>query len=337
MVLTASGALAPINLAKFALSSHAAGVALTMAKFTDPKTSLVKQWERYFRQECGNGDLLGLDITCVVDDEKVQVVVEAASYLKTFRLKPVIEHLNGAMAGLGWFVYDAVSKIASHRYPMYHIRDLGSFCEMLWHNGHTKDADLAAELKLMDGLSSNTNMKKMRELYQFPWPSDIDADVDGHKWMLDGSQRSPKTASHKEAQAFVKANAAAPDLVAVVKSSLALLEHVQDAENSLANAPQEELFEGDGDGDGEYCGDDYQPNRIGGSCVVVWDKATLMYEAMNHYEELELNGGEATTTHFVFRADASSDAHLETTVKRLQSLVRHHALAGRLLQHFPKE
>ena len=341
LVLTSSGTVAPLHIAAFALEGHAQGVDLPRGKFTDPRNSLLKQWEQYIKRECGSDDPVNLNVEVVVEEDRLRVLVSAAHQLNIFRLKPIIERINAIDQRVGWFVYDAVCKASHEGYPIYQIADCADFAQMLWHQEATTDEELAREICSNEG--TRASMKKLRETYTFPWPSDLAAAVDGHEWMLNRYSYSPKLGrmtrvakepkigTLKQAAAFAKSNVAA-DLKKVVAAAIDLVKEVNRKDNTMSTIGR--VSPDDVDACNIY--DDTHVNSYGASCIVVWDSSDVMVEALEHWETSEMENGESTEVHLVLKADVTCKEQYATVAQQLKDLIRHHTCVSRLLKQFPQ-
>lgn len=294
----------------------------------------MKQWQRLIEEEGGKENELGLDISIAVDDQRVQVTVEPQSNLETFRLKPVIEALNTAKPGLGWYVYQATAAIGANGFPIYHVSYMGDIAAMAWHGGSQTDKDLIAEIRAMEGLEDPSD-EEVREHHPYPFPSDVDAEVGQHRWMLrrPGATKEPRPASQSAAERFAKGRKSDPELKAVVQAAVDFMVYAEATRGVLTD--EGSVDEDDRD-EVERCYYHYEPSKIGGSCFVVWDEARMFHEAVYHYEEMELNAGEATLTHFTFKARFDDAEEVRRIVTQLRTLVRYHTLASKLLNHFPR-
>jgi len=338
----------PAILASFALRGHAMGVPLPSGRFTDPGKTVASQWQAYIAGQCGQHNDLALDLEVCTDETGLRVVVSTSSNLNVFRLKPVIEQLNAVSKGMGWFVVDAIYAIEKHGYPLYLPSTMGDYACYLWHQGCTTDKEFARELRHQQDNPKRWSLEKLKEHHDQPWPSDLDAAVEGHTWLLkryyhDGvreSQRAPgwrKPAipSRAEVLALLGKRDVDPLARAVLKAADDLLVEVECEAHPLADVgglSSEELQAEFG-----WHGDEENVDILGATGIVVWDDPDTLLEALEHWEEYQMQGGDATTTVMVIRAKAGSDQQMATTVNQLKALVRRHALASRLLSFFKKE
>lgn len=317
-------------MAAFALTADAMGVPLPKGKFTDPKNSIEKQWRNYVAATCGATDPLNLSIYCEVKHDRLIVTVSATNRIPIIRLKPMIEKLNEAQPGLGWFVYDVIAAIT--KYPILRVRDIGDMAQMIWYYGADTDAAVAEEIKANDDSLDEMSLDELKESQQFAWPSDLVESVSGHAWMLgfhsDGQRRDKRTrpASADGARRFLKRRGAAPELMAIVSDALALSSELGRTDTAMCNAG---LATDDLD---EY---DESATSIGGACLLVWDDPSLACEVLEHYETSELEGGQATDAHYTFSANPADQVAITGLIQSMKDFVQRHTVVTRMLQHFP--
>jgi PRTRC genetic system protein F len=335
--------LEPIPLASFALQGNALGVPLPAGRFDDPLKTLTQQWSDYIKACCGHS-ILSLGIRIRSGDNEICADIYAEPGIATFRLKPMIEQLNAAKAGMGWFVHDAVKAIGDQRIPIYlpsTMLDLGDY---LWFQDCSTDAEFASRIREEEGGKKRT-LAQLKEEYSHPWPSDLDAAVDGHTWMLGRHYwpehqakrpkgwRKPRVPSKAEAKAFAARADVPEELRRVVADAIGLLEDAKKKSHPLADIGhlnEDELAELYGHYD-EYIG------RIGAMCFVAWDDPEILHEAVSHFEELEMQSSESCEVHFVIRAPHGDEAATDKAVKQLKAVVQRFALASKLLSHFNLE
>lgn len=331
-VLKIGETLAPQHMAAFALKADAMGVPLPKGKFASPKHSIEKQWRNFIAATCGSSDPLKLSIDCEVTEASLTVTVSVESYIATIRLKPVIEQLNLAQPGLGWFVYDAVAAIT--RYPIVRVRDIGDMAQMIWYNGTDTDKALADELRAMDfdpdePDSGDLSIDELKNRHAFAWPSDLAETVDGHAWMLGyysrGHRRTKLTrpTSARNVRRFLLRSEAPSELKSIVAHALALSTEMSRKDGALYDAcrPSE--------------GYEEDAHPIGGACLLVWDDPAAAFEVLEHYEQYELECGNATDVHHTFSADPANDVEIARLVQSIKEFVHRHAAVTRVLQHFP--
>ncbi len=328
-VLSNVEALAPRNAAKLALCSSSLGLELPHGRFTSPIDSLRKQWKSYIATQGGEANPLKLDVYVLAEEEKLKFIVEATSAIPCFKLKPVVTALNKAQPGLGWFVFDVITLISGTGFPVYQIGDLASFAEYIWHNGACTDDEYLDQLR--EEYPMPVSDEYIRSQHPHAWPSDMEEAVDGHAWMLNryhlrAGNKRPAKATISDARRFTENRRSPRELVSVVRAALQLRRYLKSksaAELTLGRSEEDQEWD-----------EGYAPDRLGASCILVWDKHQVLLDALSHWEEFQMNG-ESTMTHHYFEAPASDDEALADLVSQFKRLVRLYALAGELLRHFP--
>lgn len=342
-LLSTAGAMAPRHLAAFALAAHAHGVPLPSGKFTSPKDTILKQWKRYSNTLCGADDPLAMTMGVEATEDRITVQFSAQSVLTTVRLKPVIERLNKAVPGLGWWVFDVVDRAGNDDFPIYNMREIAGMCSHMWFYDCWSDEDVAEEIRNMDESLDGKSVDEIREQYDHPWPSDVLQSVDGNAWMVGagtfktGKWRSlgpakPKMASLKDVKAFLGSRRST-ELRAVVGDALILHAALEDKSSPL----KEGLTPTAGDLGSYHHDDDERLMRIGATCFVVWDQPNYAWEAASHFESYEMQGGEATDIFYHLKADPTNPTELQKLVTNALEIVHRHSMVSKLLRHFPKE
>lgn len=318
--------------AAFSLEAHASGVALPTGKFTDLKSTLKKQLDGYIKKVCEAGDPMALGVTIELTDEQLNLFVCSSNFIKTLALRPVIEDLNNLKEGLGWFVYDTLDKaLGQDRFPAYKPSFMGCLAEMMWFDPSMTDAEYAQALR--DDYGSEAEGGSDAEVIaEFGFgnggPSRLLSEYGGHAWMLGAHGRSkPKPLSLRTAKRMLKS--AMPERLRELLA--ATLDLQKESQREDSNMRLAEAYEGDSVAMGYG-----PPNPIGSSCILVWDSPELTHELLQHFEESEMNGGEETDVHMVFKADASDAIQVRQLVKSFQDFVARYAAISKVLQFFPK-
>lgn len=331
MVLEPGVSLIPQNTAAFSLEAHASGVRLPAGKFTDTQSTLLKQLKDYVAMTCGKEDPLELGVHVTVDGNEINLYISAVSGIPVFRLRSVIEELNAFHDGLGWYVYDTIAAASADGYRMYLPKDIGNFAEYLWFGDESDDESYAERIREENGLDSSTTLQELRDDYSPVWPSDLVDAFNGNKWMLWGSKFSakkkrmvpvprPKAICAKTARTLLSSGIPKA-LEKVVEQTLSLNAELmkRTALHSKCSLDEEDGFHG---------------SKIGAACIVVWDETTMPLEVLQHYEEMEMNGGEATDLHLKFTANTLDPEQMTLLIQSFKDFVTRHAAISRVLQHF---
>jgi PRTRC genetic system protein F len=328
--LDLGGTLYDQTLAVFALEAHALGVSLPGGKFTTTTNTIAAQWKKYIEAVVGRKSPLALDLAFAVTDKGIAAHVGATRYLNSLRLKPTIEALNEALAGLGWWAYDIVAQSCADRFPIYQIRDYAYFLEENFPCDKFSDQGIVDTFNEMNG--EDLTEDEVREQFQGVWPSDLIKDVDGHRWMLSpgdydyATQRytkakRPRAASLRKAKAFAKGNGPA-ELRAVVKDFIALHQELK-RPKSLMSEGVPDTFD-----------DEEALDAVGASCMLVWDHDSLAMELLQHHEEFVMGCGQSTDVHITFNAKGVEANHLAHLAQTIKDFVTRYAAISKAFSHF---
>lgn len=302
-------------------------------KFTTTHKTIQTQFGKYVEAVCGKASPLALHLSITVKGGNIIATVSSSSDGELLRMKPLIEALNSAREGLGWWAYETASSAKQDRYQIYRPQDLYDFLEGT--NCFTKFSDQGVidEYNEMNG-ESLTTREEVEAEYQFFWPSDLINSVDGHTWLLDAheydedSRKSvpvgikPRIASLADAEQFVGDSTSPSELKDAVADLIALHHELHRTDTRLKNATPADCNE---------C-DDYEPEIYGAACILVWDEAGFALELIQH-NEVHLMEGESTDSWFEFICE-TSQAGIEELVQSIKDLVRRHAAISKAFQHF---
>jgi len=335
--MTRGASVTDVNGAGFALEAHAAGVRLPAGEFTTVKSTLTQQLATYVSKHCDPDEPTKLDFYLSIAEEEISLVLTAQSSLDVVELGSVIERLNGHEQGLGWFVYEIISKAGS-KYPIYNDAALLGLCEMLWFDPGQTDAEFA-EFQLAENGEERDGRSDDEIIERFtagPRPSDARDMFAGNDWMMgthqhqDGRRvqvrKKPQSLSlHKVKQLLQKDMP--HDLRQLVVDALQLRKQVVRKDQRVHGAtpwPEDE--------DGQYRGQPY-----GASCIAVWKWNDFAGELIAHFEECEMNSGESDSDHMHFKAYPDDDESVGDLVKAFKDVVAWHCAVGRVLKHFPRK
>lgn len=327
--------------ATFALQAHALGVRLPEGEFTTLHNTLQRQLDDYVRKHCSAADPTRLNLQLQLEDNEIAFVVSATHNVRTLALKPVIESLNDFADGLGWFVYFAISVAGGSRYPIYQPSDYGCLTEMLWFDPSLTDSEYAefirSEYRLSEEEAAMTDDEVIASHGNYR-PSDLKDAFDGQLWMAnvyrspneaanDPSLTRPKALSRASVRRLLKQDMP-QDQRELIEAALHLQKIVQRKKDVFDGA----LVPSDLDEDEP----DFAGNPYGGACILVWDDADFVHDLIQHYEEMEMNSGEGTEVHLVFKANADCDQQVKKLVKSFKDFVSWHAALAKVLNHFPE-
>ena len=320
--------------AEFSLEANANGICLPEGKFTNLPTTILEQFTKAASEGMAKDDPLSMQVDIAISDDKVEISLLATHSIETIKLGPMLTRLNEASDGLGWFVYQCIEGAAADGFPIYSPSHLMCLMEMLWFEPGLTDAEFAKFLR--DQFQEDEVTKKMTD-EQFiseygpgHTPSDAQKAFGGLAWILrsfspDAVQPTqPHIPNEKAVVRFLKTMPEG-DLKEVVKATLAMKKEV---ERKSSNLKTQRIA---ADEDDDY---GYVPNPYGASCILLWDESDLLHELIQGYEESEMNGGEATEVHMVFRGDPTDQASIVALIQSFKDVVARYKAVGNVLKHF---
>jgi PRTRC genetic system protein F len=325
------------SLARFAQAAERAGVPLPSGDFVTIEQVVSAQWEQFLVSKYPLGTFEGLagSPAIGVSDDTLEVVINSESNLNAFQLKPIVEELEAAALGLGWYVESVLSKATSHGH---HIYDMGMVTYMLdvFHGSMDEYSDqgYAHSLLLEEGERDvpalgqipQETIDRLKEQYNY-WPSDLLTDVGGHKHLLRQGQapgeKVPKVMSDRQAAKWLKANRG-HKLAGAVETAI----HLRKA---LKNDPSRDfVWFGNNDVEDES-------ESMGAMCFLCWEDPQLLFDAVSHFEESQYNGGmavEAFARRVVYLAEAGDEDLQDVAITTVDYFNRW-ALLAKLLSYFP--
>lgn len=324
-------------LANLALEAHAHGVALPGGKFTTIQKTLQAQWNTSIAAACGSHLPLSIHMGFSVSQTALKVQISPTGNLAVLRMKPVVDALNKARKGLGWWVFEAASAATQDRYPIYRVQDAADFLEYNHYAGaHFNDESFIEEYNQSSGGEEDLTREQMEQELNFFWPSDLIKAVDGHTWMLARMEHDPAThkrsplgkkpyiATLNEVQKFLKGRAP-KELKTIVADFLALLHELARPDSLMKDtaAPHHE--------DDDY---EYGAECIGASCALVWNDEDMVLDLIQHHEVEMQEHGEYEEIHIEFKADPSNQVSVSRLVQSIKDFVTRHAAIGKALSHF---
>lgn len=335
LTMTRGASATDVNGASLALDAHALGVRIPDGEFTTVKDTLTKQLAAFVSKQIDPAEPVDLDFHLSIAEEEINLVLAAQSSLDVLILGPLIERLNEHVQGLGWFVYEIISR-AGLKYPVYNDAMLLQLCEMLWFDPDQTDADFAEYLleengEERDGRSDDEIIESLTAGYR---PSDALDMIGGHAWMMGTHcfrngvsvevRKRPRSLPLREVNRLLQSDMP-QDLRDVVIDTLKLRKQVVRKNQKVHTAypfPQEE--------------DGWHGQPYGASCIAVWQWTDFAQEVVNHFEECEMNAGESNEIHMHFRAYPDDEESIEELIRSFKDVVAWHSAIGRVLKHFPK-
>jgi PRTRC genetic system protein F len=314
-------------LSRFAVAAAAEGVKLPAGDFRSIEQVVQAQWQQYVNSYADGtfGGLAGLPAV-EVTDEKLTVVIESRSTLNAYQLKPVVEALEKSQAGLGWFVEAVISSASYFGHELYTMGFVAYMLDNLHWNvdEHTDDAYARAMLmeegsEPPEGPIPPETMDRLRQDYNY-WPSTVLAEVDGHGHLLSWGRKPKTTLKPAQARRW-------------------LAHHPRHKHAKAVNlALQVQAMFSRAKRDFTWCFEDDDIETIGALAFVAWDSPRLLFEAVNHHEECQYQGGQAVEAFARCQVKTNSetiDADLRHLARATVNYMRRWALLEALLSQFP--
>ncbi|TWO71491.1 PRTRC system protein F [Caenimonas sedimenti] len=335
------------SLARFAQASEKIGVPLPSGTFTSIEQMLEAQWSGYATSVFAHlsEELAPAKPYVTVRDDRLEVAIGACSGLSVYRLKPVIEALEAAEPGIGWFVHSVLDKCRVHGHEIYDLAlagyvfyghiDMHEFTDeayaraLLWEEGVEPPED---------GPLPPDQIEEMRGNYGM-WPSDTIADAGGFKHLYGyvavetgpksargETDRRPKVASDTKVRQWLRANGGhqlqpAVDVALRLKTALAM-----DKDRAFVwHSPRD-----------PYQGEDWDP--MGALALLTWDDPGLLIEAVEHHEQNLMNGGQAIEAFARTSLPLSAATRLTKLVdlaSDTKQYLQRWSLLAELLSHLP--
>jgi PRTRC genetic system protein F len=321
-------------IARLALEAHAAGVCIPEGEFTTPEDTLKKQWTNYVNSAVGEHSSLYMHMQVHAATDNITVGFEPPGNIEIFRMKPLVEELNAACRGLGWWVVDVAFSACQDRYQIYTPVVVADYLEMNVPGNSFADSDVVANFNEWEG--TDLTQAQIQESNEFFWPSDLIKSVGDHAWMLKRTLYDPKTgrfnpigkkpyvASLSKARAFAK-NSTDPRLKQAVADFILLHEELARKDSLMREVEPSSNF---------YASEDYDPECIGAAAGLVWDSPELSLEIIEHHEQDLQNSGEYTETHFVFSASPNDPSSICRLVNSIKDFALRHGAISKAYSHF---
>lgn len=329
-------------LARFSKAATAVGIALPEGDFLNIEEVVKAQWlqhlQRSYPADAFRG-AVGLPVIRVTDD-RLQVVIGAASNLDVYQLKPVVTALEAMQAGLGWYVHSVLDMATHHAHEMYGMAQVPYMLHAALYDLEEFSDEAYARSLIMDqgdyppeGPIPQETMEQLRQDYGY-WPSDLLKDVDGHAHLLGGpsapGSKPPKRLTIRQARNWLRGNPGASH-AEVVQAALDL--------ETACKRDADRTFLWHGSRVMSHDAYDEDEDPMGAMCFIAWEDPELLMEAVSHFEQNQYNGGQAVeafarTTLFL-EDNQTTDADLRKVAKATADYFNRWALLSRLLSHFP--
>lgn len=322
------------TLSLFARAAQAEGVPLPEGAFRTIEEVVQAQWGQYVEHVFAPNtfNLLPGSPEIRVTDGHLEVIVNADSRLNLFVLKPLVESLEVSMRGIGWFVNDVVAKAGSYGHQIYDMSCVSYFIETFhWQMDQFTDEEYARCMlqdqgqDVPDGPIASEVMDQLREEYNF-WPSQILAEVDGYAHLLHVSAPDavpkPRSPGIGAIERWVERNRQ-HEYATAVADALALDRALRLARRDFVwNKPE----------------DHDHVDLIGALGFIAWDSPSMLFEAVQHFEQSAYNGGEAVEAFARSRValnERTTDRDLRALACGTVQYLNRWVLLEKLLSNFP--
>lgn len=317
--------------AGFALQAHADGVCLPGGRFTTISEAIKKQWHGWI-QDSLKDHVSPLNMCMLIHgtDETITVTISVPGNLEILKMKPLVEALNDAHPGLGWWAAELAHNAKRDNYPIYTLEGIADFfCSD--NSTDFTDKDFAEALNEREG--EKKSFEERRASHDGHWPSDLIEAADGHSWLfrqrryVEKTKKSiaigkkPRIATNDDAKAFLSRKDLDHSLIAPVQAFLALNEELSRKDSNLV-----------GCSNGEES--DYEPEKLGASCLLVWNDSDLPFEVIGHYEKYLQDTGEYSEVDIAFSADALSEQDLAKLTQSIKDFVARHCAISKAFSFF---
>lgn len=322
------------TLARFALAAARAGLPLPAGTFPGIEQVVAAQWNAFLarRDPAGSADALAGTPVVEIDDDTLRVVIHAQRHLNAYRLKPVIERLEAQAPGLGWFVEGVLTQASSHGLQIYDMRMASSMLDV-FHDDLEEFTDQAYARAILQAHGEavgdaaepvpQDTLDELRTQYGF-WPSGMLAEVGGHghliaPWHTRAAARPKVLGAHAAAHWLRRHRGHAH--AALVATALRL-------KRALARDRERAFL-------WHNAADETEP--LGALCFLAWDSPQLLFEAVQHFEENQYNGGLAVEAFArrVLPLARLADTQLQRLARSTAAYLHRWMLLAQLLAHFP--
>jgi len=331
--------------AQFSLEANALGVPLPNGEFTSADHTLQSQWAQYIKAACGSDSPLNMSMHVQVTSKEIEVGIAPSGTLEVLRMRPLIEALNVALDGLGWWVYGVTCGASSNSYPIYGPTDYADFLERdMWIPEFT---DKAVVDSYNDIESTELTRAEIQAASKPIWPSELITDFGGQTWMLGrestvltGSRKRklrnarPKAATVRDAKRFLS-DSSDPALKAAVASFLELHCELERPDSRMCFAeqgdrPMSDAWSDDDEDDGYLS----EPETLGASCALVWEQSGNALSLIEANEVRLMESGEHVDDHIRFTSRSLEQSDLRELITSMKDFVRRHVAISKAFSHF---
>lgn len=331
-------------MAEFGLQAHASAMPLPSGTFTTITETLRKQLQNYTSKHLSKLAPVKITLTLkVINDHRLAVVVGVQGGVEILRMRSLVESLNAAQDGLGWWVHQVASSAGKDGYPLnYTPRSIDSLREYTGPWGNT-DEDFLDNIAA-EGAESYASVEEAREELAGAFPSDLDKAVDGHTWMLarfdpktKRRPKGPRLASTAVVKEFLKNHKQPAKLRAAVADFLALQVELDSTEQSSFK----DALSSTDDRCAPFCDcQEERPTPIGSACIMVWHQHDVLCEIISEFEQREMECGLETLDQLILPLDMHNyndpvDAY-NVAIRFIKDLVTRHSAISKAFNHFER-
>lgn len=321
-------------LARFMLLAHKKGIQLPTSNFTTTIGALAGQFAGYAKTLLKKSSAqLPLNIDICVEDGKIKLGAYAQGYLDTYCLKPVVERLNAARPGLGWFVTETIAQ--GHRVGLstYDPSRVISCAELLWSGAETDEA-MASELLQIEESDLTADDIEAAADEHFIMPSKLLADFGGHKNLIGWSQ-SPAERQATKALSATRVRASLRELCLqaedceLLNAALKFHDLTRNMKADMRAAP-EGWFQ-------HQAEQEQYEEEIGALAFIVWDDPGLTHEIVSDYEQYGMNGEGCTTQMVGLLVDLDEPANWGTFIDAYKLYTQRYAAYSQFIGNLPRK
>lgn len=322
-----------VVLARFALACAKAGIPLPSGPFAGAAQALTDQWHAYIQSlRKDKPEILPARVNFVVHADRFEVCIGSEYRLPLIRLKRTIERLEAAHAGLGWFVWEAISSVTGHGIGLYDTTFL-YYCAS--HNAHGCETDQEYAKSILEDEEGGCEYDVVpddvieRLQTEYPsWPSFVEKAVEGHLILL-GQKDTKFPLSRAEASALLKKGVLTDQDASCVRDALAvrtafMADRGRDFQWDLADPYFEKYGE--------------SPDLMGAAAFIAWDDAELLQEEVSHHEEFMGQSSNVVEAHgHAYALLTQDDQPLQKLAKQTARYFKRWTLLEQLLSNFDIE
>lgn len=321
-------------LSQLGLLAYADGVALPRGEFTTVKTAIENQWQSFFNKTSGKAQLVNLTLSIACDEDDYVASIGVNSYINYLAIKKLVEELNTACRGLGWWVTNVAQRVKSLSIPVY---DIESWADKYGYMNHMDEftdqskADILNEMNLEPGEAERSIQEWKDESSDF-WPSMLMEAAGQHGFLFnqtiwndknrtrDPLCKTPFTATSKAALRFTKCKSSPRHLVDAVQAFLTLEHELMRSDSGLKLAEPADRSDG------------IEP--IGAAVAIVWNSTELAVDLLGHSEQYAMEGEGCTTDHLMLRVHHKDPENASKMKNFLTDLALLHGALGEAFKHF---